>query len=512
MPNHHRTTRSVNVQPSPYQQAILDWIMTGKGNAIVSAVAGSGKTSTLVMASELITDGMFLAFNKSIATELERRLPSSVQAKTFHGLMYGVMQRELNRRGVKGAPLFKRTDTYYVSDLFASAYGKQPELTTVSVAIKRLAGLAKGNLLHPDVMTDSDVSELIDAHGITWDTSHDVGDIIAMLRRVLRDGLMDWTRFDFDDYLYQGYFADLPIPRFTWVLVDEAQDTNLAQRAIVRRMLRRDSRCIFVGDERQAIYGFRGADSNSMANIASDFVCTWLPLSISYRCPKAIVEHARSIVPHIESSPTAKDGMVRRATEWDITSFVSTDLVMCRNTAPLVTLAYKMIGQRIGCKILGREIGTALVSLVRKVSGKRGTLDTLSDALMTYQDKEVQKAIAARKEQQAQNITDRCSAIIAVMSSMTNDEIARGITGLCDAITSLFANVGDKDARGVTWLATVHKAKGLEAPRAFILDSKLMPSRYAVQEWQQTQEQNLRYVAITRAMEELIYIDSECIE
>ncbi len=500
------------MQPSPYQSAILDFVKNGTGNGIVSAVAGSGKTSTLVMVSEFISDGIFLAFNKSIAGELERRLPKSVAAKTFHGFMWNVLNREVMRRTGRRMD-HKSTTTFYVADLFTNAYGNAPELTSVRSAVCKLVGLCKANLLHPDVFTDSDALELINAHGITWDND-DIsdGNLVDMSRRVLRDGLDDWRTFDFDDYLYQAYFADLSLPKYAWILVDEAQDTNLAQRAIVRRMCRRDTRLLFVGDERQAIYGFRGADSDSMANIARDFMCTPLPLSISYRCPRNVVAEAKRIVSHIESSDTATDGVVRTVTEWNVQDFQRTDLIMCRNTAPLVTLAYKMIGQRVGCKIMGREIGTALVTLVKKVSGKRGTLDTLSDSLMAYSDREVSKLMAQRKEQQAQNVQDRCSAIIAVMNGMNNDEIARGITGLCDAINNLFANPGDKDARGLTTLATVHKAKGLEAPRAFILDRSLMPSKYAVQEWQITQERNLQYVAITRAMEELIYVDSSNIE
>ncbi len=501
------------MQPSKYQVDILSFVQNGQGNGIVSAVAGSGKTSTLVMVSAHIQDAVFLAFNKSIAETLADRLPNTVQAKTFHGLTYGVLEREQKRRNRAYIPLFKRTSKFYVADLFVAAYGQTPEMVTVQTACARLVGLCKGSLMHPDQFADSELVELVNAHGVTWDNEDvTVQHMIAMVRRILRDGLDDWTRFDFDDYLYQVYFADLVLPKYSWILVDESQDTNLAQRAIVRRMMRRDTRLLFVGDECQAIYGFRGADSSSMANIARDFMCTSLPLSISYRCPRSVVREAQKIVPHIEASDTAKDGVVRTVTEWRATDFRPSDLIMCRNTAPLVTLAYKLIGQRIGCKIMGREIGSALVSLVKRVSGKRGTLDTLPELLSVYQEREVQKALRNRAEQQAQNIADRCAAITAVMDGMSQDEIARGITGLCDAITKLFAEPHDKEARGLLTLSTVHKAKGLEAPRAFILDPALMPSRYAVQEWQQIQERNLRYVAITRAMEELIYIDSSSIE
>jgi len=73
-------------------------------------------------------------------------------------------------------------------------------------------------------------------------------------------------------------------------------------------------------------------------------------------------------------------------------------------------------------------------------------------------------------------------------------------------IDALFSD--NRDGSVLT-LATVHKSKGLEWDRVFILDPKLMPSKYARQQWQLDQETNIHYVAITRARQELYYIDSE---
>ena len=69
------------MEPSKYQKAIYKWIQKNKGNVIIQAVAGSGKTTTIIEASKLLpTDKscIFLAFNKAIANELKTRLPSNV--------------------------------------------------------------------------------------------------------------------------------------------------------------------------------------------------------------------------------------------------------------------------------------------------------------------------------------------------------------------------------------------------------------------------------------------------
>src|SRR5258708_39586228 len=74
---------------SAYQLKIFDWIVNGIGNAVVRAVAGSGKTTTMVEALKRIASHLskiYLAFNKSIATELTSR---GVNARTFHSLCFG---------------------------------------------------------------------------------------------------------------------------------------------------------------------------------------------------------------------------------------------------------------------------------------------------------------------------------------------------------------------------------------------------------------------------------------
>ncbi len=81
------TTWAPRRTPSRYQEAIYAWVRTGHGDALVDAVPGSGKTTTLVEAAALIDgDGLFVAFNKHIADELRGRLPAAMDASTIHSL------------------------------------------------------------------------------------------------------------------------------------------------------------------------------------------------------------------------------------------------------------------------------------------------------------------------------------------------------------------------------------------------------------------------------------------
>lgn len=506
-PSQHIRSEHTVMKPSVYQSAIEDFIVSQQGNGIVNAVAGSGKTSTLVMISKHVTDGAFLAFNRNIADELAKRLPNTVLAKTFHSLTWQPMMREITRRTRQKR---MNVQTFKSGDIFTDAYGRDPRLVTVKETVCKIVALCKGDIVLPNQVSQSLVADYVDKFGLDWESDHTMSDIADMVRNVLSTGLDMWSVVDYDDYLYMTIVHNLSMTRFSWVFVDESQDLNAAQREIVRRIMKPNARVLFVGDMNQAIYGFRGADSESMATIQQEFSCTPLPLSISYRCPRSVVALAQQIVPAIEASDTAKDGNVQYPEKWSVQDFNDTDLVMCRNTAPLVTLAYKMIGERIGVQILGREIGTALANLVKKIAGARGTLETLPEKLEAYRTREVSKALAKRQESRVQSINDRIDSIFAIIDGMTEPETQGGIPALLKCIDDLF--IKDDKRKPVTTLATIHKAKGLEAPRAIILDYHLMPSKYARQPWQQQQERNLQYVAITRALETLTFISSDQIQ
>lgn len=492
--------------PSKYQQAILNWLKNGSGNALVQARAGSGKTSTLVMLADNIPTNKtatFLAFNKSIATELGERLPSHVSSSTFHSLAFKSVGAALKAQN-RGT--WAKVEARKLDYLFDDKFGRHGQNR---VSTLKLVSLMKAHAMMPTA-TNDELSGIM-AH---FDIESDIPlletdiDVMDKARTILAANNSDTRRIDFDDMLYFVVVFDVKLPTFDYVMVDESQDTNEVQRVILRRLLKSSSRLIAVGDEAQAIYGFRGASSNSMDLIRDEFDCVTLPLSISYRCPASVIRLAQQFVPDIEARDNAPEGTVTTATTFKLSDFRQDDLIICRNTAPLITTAYKMIAARIPCKIMGRDIGKGLTTLIRKLAGTRTTLDQLPDKLSDYMDREVSAALAKRQETKAQSISDKCESILALIESMTPGDRALGINGLCAIIDNMFT---DRKER-LTTLATVHKSKGMEAPRVFILDRQLMPSKYARQAWQQVQEANLQYVAITRSLDTLVYLDTTTLE
>ncbi len=477
---------------SKYQSNIYAFVESGEGNAIVEAVAGSGKSTTAVECMSRIPAGksaIFLAFNKAIAEELKAR---GVNARTFHSLTYSPVTRFKNVRQIETNKLRMIVD-HKLSGDDVVMYG---QFITRLVGLGRQAGIG---CLIPD--TDQTWLELVQYHDLELDNDN------AELGRALElaSQLLGWSnadaRVDFDDLLYLAVKEGLSLPRFDFVFVDEAQDTNAIQRAILRKILHARSRLIAVGDPAQAIYGFRGADSNSLNLIAEEFNCIRLPLTVSYRCPVKVVEYAHRWVSHIEAADNAMDGeVVDLGEKWNVKNFENNDLIVCRTTKPLVSMCYKFIRAKIPARIMGREIGQGLKALVNKMNAKG--IDALITKLNAWTDRECEKAIAKKQDAKVEAIQDKAEALLCLIDGLAETE--RTVPTLLAVIDQMFS-----DTKGAITLATIHKAKGLEAERVFWLNSSQCPAKWAKSEWQQEQERNLCYVAVTRAKRMLVLIEEQ---
>lgn len=473
---------------SAYQTAIFAFVEDpSAGNAVVEAVAGSGKTTTIVEALKRVKGStIFLAFNKAIAEELKRR---GVNARTFHSLTYSPVTRSRNARTVEGNKLRGLVDANMTDDE-AKLYGS---FSCRLVGLARQSGVG---CLIEDI--ESIWSDLADLHDLELDNERaDRSTAIEFARK-----LLGWSNesemVDFDDLLYFAVKDGISLPKFDVIFVDEAQDTNAIQRAILRKIMKPGSRIVAVGDPAQAIYGFRGADSASLDLIAAEFDCKRLPLTVSYRCPTSVVDFARTWVKHIEAAPGAPEGNVEDVSRWSPSTFCADDLIVCRTTKPLVKVAYSLLRARVPARIMGREIGQGLKTLINKMNAKG--VDALQTKLGEYTRREVEKAVAKGQDSKAEAIQDKTDTVLFLVDSL--DENSRTIPALLGLIDSLF-----DDKIGAVVLATIHKAKGLEADRVFWLNSSQCPSKWARQDWQKQQERNLCYVAVTRAKRDLFLIE-----
>jgi hypothetical protein len=486
------------MKPTPQQQEIITDVALGSGSTTAIARAGSGKTQTFVMSGpEVPEDKEVIAccFNKSIATTMEKKFPQHWICKTVHGLTFGALMQRFDRK--------LKVEQYKVSDIIKTIpeADKFPDLRKAVGICKAWGIIPRGTVANPRSMFPDEpptYHDLFDNYGI------DVGDHpdpVGTIRQVLMTSASQaWQGIiDFDDMPYLAYCYQANLRKGDLVLIDEAQDISPIMRGNLRQMMRSDSRLIAIGDDRQAIYGFRGADRHSIPKIVEEFDCKTLPLTISFRCAQAVIAEAQEVVPDIEPWHQAPEGKVLHMDKIKIEDFPRGCAILCRNNAPIVEAALKFIKRGIGATVLGREIATGLKVLVDKQ--KASSLGELSNRMWQDVDNRAQLLIKRNKDNQAALLRDKAECIECLIHFLSKTST---VQDLKDLLNRMFS-----DKQGVITLSSIHKSKGLEWETVFFLDPGLIPSKYARSADEIEQEHNLRYVAITRAQERLIYIESE---
>lgn len=499
---------------SAQQQSVVRWVLEDIGSLELLARAGCGKTYTLMKVVDAIVeaklgDVAIMAYNKSIADELKSKLEKTgydwrtVQAGTVHSFGFGAWR--------KLAPFVQIENKKMFNIVTELGYDRDGAIFIhCSEAIVKLCGYAKqraiGHLCSID--DNSTWMQLFDHFGLDNDITdeYDSYEVIDAAQRAYRISLKQCREvIDFDDMILAPLYFKARFWPKDWVLVDESQDTNAARRALALAMLKpKTGRMIFVGDPAQAIYGFTGADSDSMNQLKLATNAKTLPLNVTHRCPKLIVEQAKRLVPDFVAHESAPNGVVRSISYEGLEkeNLTKTDAILCRNTAPLIQTAYSLHAKGIACRVEGREIGVGLIKLARRWKVK--SLDQLLTKMEDFQARQTAKFMSRGQEERVEGLVDQLDCLRVVI---TRCLLAKKTTvdALVSDIETMFGNTKEGEVAPVLTLSTVHKSKGREWTRVYILGrDQFMPSPYAKKEWQMEQESNLEYVAITRSMFELI--------
>jgi superfamily I DNA/RNA helicase len=485
------------MQWSQYQNAILAHAADpNAGSLLIEAVAGSGKTTIIVECSKVAPESfqLFLAFNKRIVEELTERFPPSDSRviKTLNALGHGAwssfIKQRLNVSSKKSysismelAPKLKKADRKALNDLVAGA-------KTFGLVPKGARGM--NTPIYEDCPESWQV--IIDHYRIESPN-------VELARACLLESINQAFQgvIDFNDQIYMSALWTASFTKYPLVFVDEAQDLNGLQHKILRKVLAPKGRLIAAGDRCQAIYGFRGALPRSMDILSDRFGMAELPLSVSYRCPKAVVAEAQKIVSHIEPHEDAPLGSVEDLEFSDVglSMFASEQsaAILCRTNAPLLDLAWQLFEARIPAHFMGRELESQMLTLLDKISGNRN-LDkpALENSITRWLAKECEK-----NPKMKDRLREKAANLRAIIKHATDTVSTKHI------IESLFSV---ENAR-VT-LCTVHKAKGLEWPAVYIWRPDLMPHPNASGEYELDQENNMKYVAVTRSQDRLYFVYS----
>ena len=504
---------------TPAHEAIFEQIQSRKRNLLINAVAGSGKSTTLLESLRFVHRrervGMFAFARRNKDDLLYKLKVRSQDPKLKDSMPHNISVLTMNSMGWRAysasMPFAVRFEERKLNRLV-----KGMENAEARGAVLKVTKLAKAFCIVPEGIptqmaegmnkdTDDVWAELIDHFAIEIPAEFTANQIIRASRKLLGISTRDQVNVDFDDQLFFPIIYGSAFPKYNRVYVDECQDLSQLQHLMIERSLAPGGQFVFVGDENQAIYGFRGADSDSVQKLEERFNCERLPLHVSYRCPKAIVELAQRYVPHIEAAPGNKEGVLdTQVKDFRRTDFEPDDFVVCRFNAPLVNVAYDLMRKGIKCMIMGKDIGEDLLALVQKLKSK--TIEELLRNLAAWEEKEVSRLVRADKEDAAAVVSDRADTI-RVFAEMEDT-----MPALEKRIATMFADAAEKSAidedgapqpalrPGYVNLASIHKAKGLEAERVTILNFHELPCRWGKQAWQLQQEINAVYIAVTRSM------------
>jgi DNA helicase-2/ATP-dependent DNA helicase PcrA len=516
-------------KPSSEQQAIFDYALArrsepGKKALAIQALAGTGKTTTLVELVKLLgsVSGVYVALNRSIVTEVEPKFKGTgIVPKTFHSLGNGALRKAVPGCGnPDGNKYRKLAEAWYasndalreivaecVADIEDDDERRKARLELEKATINLMKDTC--DWLRLKLVNWQDMEAL--AHLINY--NHLADDVIydAIVDIVLQDVAQVMTQaetdlkqkgsLDFTDMIYWCVRWKLSLPKHYYILADEVQDMNPMQRAMIQMSLAENSFLIAVGDVFQAIYNFAGADSDSFDLTVKAFNCHVLPLTVTRRCARVITYHAQTLVSNFTAVDTAPRGKIVWLEDKLLNKHAEKgDLIVSRVKAPLVGACLDLLAAGKAATIIGSDIGKSLMKVLDKIQNRKGfTWADFDLHLQAYLAAERAKLLKKHDEAAADAISDQCEALRVVYerTQPANAEI------LIEEIDNLFKD----EAKNTIKLCTAHKSKGLEAERVFLLSPGKFPLAYpTMTDEQRVQEGNLEYVAITRAKHTLVYL------
>ena len=446
---------------------------------------------------------VYSAFNKSIVTEFGEKYQHIVDLLSLEGInLRFATLNSLGNTAIRNNLGWARCTSYKTFNILEEEFGKpfkdymKGNDKQLALAVNNLVGKAKLTLagwddetgLNPTTRDMAELSEHFEIEGVT-------NMALELACKCLLKSV-DWRNnkeIDFDDQNWLPIVKRLPIPRCDLLMVDEAQDLNKCKASFA---LRSGRQRVLVGDRYQAIYGWAGADTESLDNVKAELEndggCDILKLCETFRCPSSIVALCNDHVGDFAALPEAPEGLVSHLDSDQLRDKVADgDMILSRVNAPLYSLAFRMLRDGVKVVMRGRDFAEGLYKMICKMWDDDG--GTMANIDAWYQ-KEFEK-VSKRRDSETALIAlgDKHMCLIAFVEG-------------CDTLDDVKARLevfNDKSTKGIL-LSSIHRAKGLESDRVFFwMKDAPCPHPMAMSPWAMKQEHNLLYVARTRARQEL---------
>lgn len=474
---------------SQYQLDVIDFIKNDTRNLTVNAVPGSGKTTTIVEATNHINLSTnktgYIVFNSKNAKEAKAKLNPLVAASTIHSLGMSFLRNSV------GGKLPKADEDKDWNLAVARVGNDSDEKRDLVASLVMATSLAKAYL----VESPEDMQLVYDRHEdqINIPGSYSEDEFTDLVLKLMQDSIYSWRKakkFNFDDMIWLPVKLNLVKKIFDTLLIDESQDLSFAR---IMMSISAAHRIGAVGDPRQACYSFAGAAPGAFEVVRDRVNGVELPLSICYRCDRNIIAEADKIIPGIEAAENAGEGIISNANIEQLERDAKAgEFILSRYNAPLLGMCMRFIRSGKPANIQGRDVSKGLLALVKSFSKekKSTSVSLFQDYVNEWENKKL--AEYSKKNKKPDFITDKADCL---------RYIADGCSSIDDIKTKLNALFIDTSEDDRIMLSTIHRSKGLEKNKVWLMTKGLSVKSQ--------EEKNLQYIAITRAKHELSYVSGD---
>ncbi len=497
---------------------------TGRKVIVCKAVAGAGKTATSLDVYNVLTAdlaGQFIqcvAFNVKAKEEMISRGMDPKHAKTLNGLGHANLNRFARNRGLKldvqdgtkVSRLLKQTDSQLAEIAPARRFAKKMIDFVKSHGLKvfdrpTLEGLAD----HYEVFIDLTYDECEEQYNMGLDelesrTYEWIGRTMVENNKIPPSG--DWV-IDYNDQIYLPVVLGVPCFQNDLMIVDEAQDLSIANKRLVDKCLKKNGVLVLVGDDYQCIYAWRGCEvdglSKTLARTNLDIEAS--PLTYNWRSGKQIIEVAQKICPDIQCG-NGKEAVVKTESlgKFEVTKLEGDTAVLSRLRAPLVGYAIELL--KADKPFTFQFSLTFLTDTIKQIADKDLSIRAFKRHLAQYVETKRELYTQQDADAALEDLEDFAAIMETILGKVnTTDKVA----DLIDYIKELDRRIRESD--GSLCLSTMHGSKGLEWETTYLIGYKEIGNR-ATKDWKITEARNLRFVAVTRAKTNLIFLDEESAE
>lgn len=491
---------------SKEQEDIINFAVYGLDNMIVQAVAGAGKTSTLIECAKSISDNhkiLIVGHNTSTKETLKERIGNlpNVKVYTIHGLAWRLyteyFEETPNINDSKYRDYINKNMDEIGGDFYKSL--PLPQRMMYKATIMDLIDKARYNLKQ----SEKEIKKLaVKKYGI-----HLLNDECKIVANILKWGQENRAEVDYQDLLcfpYEfGYFTKKYLADI--IMLDEAQDASLAQLDVIQRCFTRKTRMFSFGDKDQMINGWCGSDTEAFEHLSDSSVfrrnAKELPLTTNYRCGKNIIEYAKQYTDNnIHAREGAQEGVINH--EASLNNANDGDMILCRNIAPLMQVYRREVG--LGKKVYfrGEELGKNVQLAADCAYG-----DTIPEMIFSIKKRIVATWDFLTKESNSDPRETATNPLITGLydTLKTIENLPPTVEKRSD-LSKFIKDVFSNEGREGIQLSTIHRAKGLEADNVFIICPSLIPSRMARLKWEIEEERHLQYVMCTRPKNTLNFV------